>query len=87
MGTDNLFHKRKARQAESLQRKKAKRDPYARILIVCEGKKTEPNYFKDLRKAFGLNPMNVVIADKKHQTPFWQSKPERCFFVLPAIPS
>ncbi len=66
MGTDNLFHMKKARKAESHRREKARRAPYERILVVCEGKKTEPNYFKDLRKAFGLNPMNVVIADKKH---------------------
>lgn len=66
MGTDNLFHIKKARKAESHQRKKARRDPYERMLIVCEGKKTEPNYFNGLRKTFGLNPMNVVIADKKH---------------------
>ena len=66
MGKDNLFHMKKARKAESHRREKARRAPYERILVVCEGKKTEPNYFKDLRKAFGLNPMNVVIADKKH---------------------
>lgn len=66
MGTDDLFHKKKARLAESHRRQKARRAPYERIMIVCEGKKTEPNYFKDLRRAFGLNPMNVVIADKKH---------------------
>jgi hypothetical protein len=66
MGTNNLFHKKKARLAESHRREKARRAPYERILIACEGKKTEPNYFRDLRKAFGLNPMNVVIADKRH---------------------
>ena len=66
MGTDNLFHKKKARLAESHRRERAKRAPYERILIACEGKKTEPIYFKDLRKAFGLNPMNLVIVDKRH---------------------
>jgi hypothetical protein len=66
MGTANLFHKKKARQAESHRREKARRDPIPRVLIVCEGAKTEPNYFKGLRSAFGLNPMNIVIADKKH---------------------
>ncbi|MFA5286045.1 MAG: RloB family protein [Smithellaceae bacterium] len=65
MGTDNLFHLKKARKAKSHQREKARRAPYKRILIVCEGKKTEPNYFKEFRKAHGLNPRNVVIADKK----------------------
>ena len=42
MGTDNLFHKNKVR----LKRKLASRSAKKRILIVCEGKKTEPNYFK-----------------------------------------
>lgn len=65
MGTDDLFHKKKARLAESHRRKKAKRAPYKRVLIVCEGRKTEPNYFRGLRLALGLHPANVIIADKK----------------------
>lgn len=65
MGTDNIFHKRKSRRAASHQRERAKRAPYERVLIVCEGEKTEPNYFKGLRAAFGINTMNMIIADKK----------------------
>lgn len=65
MGTDDLFHKRKARKAESHRREKAKRAPYERILIVCEGMKTEPHYFRGLRLTLGLHPANVVIEDKK----------------------
>lgn len=65
MGTDNLFHKNKARKARSLQRKKASRAPYDRILIVCEGRKTEPNYFHGLVREFNLNRANIVIDDKK----------------------
>lgn len=65
MGTDDLFHKRKARSADLHRREKAKREPYERILIVCEGLKTEPTYFKALRKDWGLHPANVVIDDKK----------------------
>ncbi|MCG2738688.1 MAG: RloB family protein [Syntrophaceae bacterium] len=65
MGTDDLFHKRKARLAESHRREKAKRAPYERILIVCEGKKTEPYYFRGLCQDLRLNPKNVVIEDKK----------------------
>lgn len=61
MGTDNLFHKRKAKNAKSLQRKATKRDSYAKILIVCEGEKTEPNYFNDIRDYYGLNTANVAI--------------------------
>lgn len=49
MGTDNLFHKRKAKKAGDLARRKARRAPYAKELIVCEGEKTEPYYFKSLK--------------------------------------
>ena len=65
MGTDVLFHKRKARLAESHRREKAKRAPYERVLIVCEGMKTEPNYFRALCRELRLNLANVVIEDKK----------------------
>ncbi len=65
MGKDNLYHKRKVRQARELERKKASRAPYDRIFIVCEGEKTEPNYFKGLRNELRLNKANVVIDDKK----------------------
>ena len=46
MGSDDLFHKRKAKQTRDLKRKKDKRAPYDKVLIVCEGGKTEPNYFQ-----------------------------------------
>jgi hypothetical protein len=65
MGTDDLFHKRKARQAETHRRAKAKQSPYERVLIVCEGKKTEPYYFRGLCQDLRLNPKNVVIEDRK----------------------
>ena len=50
MGNDNLFHKRKERKAESLRRRRAQKSPYDVVLIVCEGGKTEPNYFAELKK-------------------------------------
>lgn len=65
MGTDDLHRKRKAKMARDLARKKASRAPYERVLIVCEGRKTEPYYFLGLRTALRLNRANVVIADKK----------------------
>lgn len=61
MGTDNLFHKRKARSAQSLQRRKARREAYQKLLIVCEGEKTEPNYFEDAREHYALNTVNVEV--------------------------
>lgn len=65
MGTDNLFHRRKARKAERHRRKMASLSPYDRVLIICEGGKTEPHYFRWLTNHFGLNRANVVIGDKK----------------------
>lgn len=63
MGSDNLYHKRKARTAASLARKKAKRSSYDMVLIACEGEKTEPNYFHALIDDLQLNTANIVVAD------------------------
>lgn len=41
---------RRERQARELARKKGRQPPYQRVLIVCEGTKTEPIYFEDIRK-------------------------------------
>lgn len=40
---------RKKRNTESLARRRGFRSPRKRILIVCEGARTEPNYFKSFR--------------------------------------
>lgn len=63
MGSENLFHKRKARSATGHKRRLAKRSPYDRVLIVCEGKKTEPDYFKALINDLQLNTANIRIAE------------------------
>jgi hypothetical protein len=64
MGTDSLFHKRKERKAELLRRRRAMKEPYDVILIVCEGEKTEPNYFTELKKTFRLSNANVRICGR-----------------------
>ena len=69
MGTDNLHHKRKAKQGSDLARKKAKRASYAKVLIVCEGEKTEPNYFNVLRNHLALNNANVVVTGECGSSP------------------
>jgi hypothetical protein len=40
-----------ARSRDSLQRRRPHRQPKPRFLIVCEGKVTEPRYFKDVQHA------------------------------------
>lgn len=58
MGTDNLFHKRKAQR---LERSGPKRAPYDKVLIVCEGEKTEPNYFQELIDHHEISSANVRV--------------------------
>ena len=69
MGADKLFHRRKAKQANDLARRKAKRDRYAKVLIVTEGEKTEPNYFIGLTDSLKLNSANIVITGKSDSAP------------------
>ena len=38
------------------------REPYALVLIVCEGAKTEPNYFNGLRIAERLSSANIKVT-------------------------
>ena len=61
MGSDDIFHKRKAKTAKQLARRQASRASYERVLIVCEGSKTEPNYFCALVSDLELNSANVEI--------------------------
>ena len=62
MGTDNLFHKRRARKASEPARRKSAKAPYAKVLIVCEGEKTEPYYFEDLKDHYRLNSADIVVT-------------------------
>lgn len=62
---DQLFHRRKAKKADALRREAQKREPYDVVLIVCEGGKTEPNYFKELRDAFKLSTANIRITGEE----------------------
>lgn len=57
MGTDDLFKKRKGIKKK---RKESTRQliPY-RYLIVCEGKKTEPNYFTGIKRK-----IDTIFKDK-----------------------
>lgn len=58
MGRDNSPKERQRRQ---LERKLNRRESYDRILIVSEGSKTEPNYFKEIRAEYRLHSANVEV--------------------------
>ena len=48
-------------QARNLRRQAAIRKPYERLLIVCEGSKTEPNYINGIRNQYKLPTANVLV--------------------------
>lgn len=50
------------RRPESYARGAPKREPYASVLIVCEGSKAEPNYLLGLRSAYRLSSANIRIT-------------------------
>ena len=50
------------RHRHLLARRRPRREPYDRVLIVCEGKKTEPSYFGDLLARYRLSMANIEIV-------------------------
>ncbi|MES2536407.1 MAG: RloB family protein [Pseudomonadota bacterium] len=59
MGKD---HQPKHRQqARDLKRRSAQRAPFERVLIVCEGEKTEPQYIDEIKREHRLNTANVQV--------------------------
>lgn len=55
----------KVRQKRQLERKLARRASYDRILIVSEGSKTEPNYFKEIRSDYRLHTANIEVRSSE----------------------
>ena len=56
------------RQRKQLERKLGHRASYDRVLIVCKGSKSEPNYFKDIRAAYRLQTANVEVQPSRFGT-------------------
>lgn len=50
------------RGPDTYTRRGPTREPYDVVLIVCEGAKTEPNYFNRLRTVYRLSSANVHIT-------------------------
>jgi len=69
VGSEDLFHKRKAKSQQDTDRKKAKRKSYDNVLIVCEGEKTEPYYFEEMRVCLDLDSANVEIDGRCGSSP------------------
>jgi hypothetical protein len=56
------------RNSKSLGRRSPHRKECERILIVCEGKKTEPNYFNEIRKKLNLSAIDIKITNSLNGT-------------------
>lgn len=69
MGSEDLFRKRKAREGAALQRRRQERARNTRYLIVCEGTKTEPHYFRELLDDLCIRPQMVRIAPNDGVSP------------------
>lgn len=54
--------RRKPRSARTYRRKEEVRESYDVVLIVCEGKKTEPEYFEGLKRAYRLSSANIKVV-------------------------
>ncbi len=52
-----------------MARRKARRSSYDRVLIVCEGEKTEPNYLCELISELRLNSANVCVDREADSAP------------------
>lgn len=57
------------RKSRDLSRKTQSREPYKMVLIVCEGKKTEPLYFQDLIRHEKLSSVNISVISGKGTDP------------------
>jgi len=59
MASRSGFCKRPRKTIRNLRRRPPSREPYEIVLIACEGSKTEPQYFEDLRNHLGLEVMDI----------------------------
>ncbi len=55
----------KPRSHDSYRRRKPAFEPRSRILVVCEGEKTEPGYLDSLKRTLGLHPQEIEVCGKE----------------------
>ena len=57
------------RKNHDLKRQPPKKESYDLVLIVCEGEKTEPYYFKDLMNVEKLSSVNISVISGEGSDP------------------
>ncbi|MBC8394429.1 MAG: RloB domain-containing protein [Deltaproteobacteria bacterium] len=63
------MNERRARSVRDSKRREPFKEPRDRVLIVCEGAKTEPNYFKHLIRQLRLSTKVLVIGKECGSAP------------------
>ena len=58
-----------SRAPKSSKRKQASKEPYDKVLIVCEGAKTEPNYFAEIQSHYQISSLNIAIDGDSGSSP------------------
>jgi hypothetical protein len=61
-------HRQRRRESRRLERKQSTRAGLPAILIVCEGRETEPNYLRGLCDEHGVNRANVIVIAGDEET-------------------
>lgn len=69
MGSEDLFHKRRGKGSAQLQRKKPSRETAPLYIIVCEGEKTEANYFNELRNFERIISVRIEVCGECGSAP------------------
>ncbi|WP_119342637.1 RloB family protein [Facilibium subflavum] len=64
-----MQRRRKPKQGNALRRQKRKYEPYDRVLIICEGEKTEPGYFQELCEHYRLSTANIKVMPSDGSDP------------------
>jgi hypothetical protein len=54
--------------SRQLNRRPPSRNPAKKIIIACEGSKTEPGYFKSIRKELRLGTLNIIVLPHQGKT-------------------
>lgn len=65
----NVPPKRRGYSRRDLQRGAPRREPYDRVLIVCEGEKTEPHYFREVCDHYQLSTANIEVMPGEGNDP------------------
>lgn len=65
MAKESGLGKRKPKSSKDLARVAPTRNGRDRILIVCEGGKTEPNYLREMRSDLGLTNTDVEVCGEE----------------------